>query len=73
MDLPGGEFISLFGCSMKILMFLDYLSRIGIAVFLIIDIAFNGLISKDLQLGGIMFFLFSFLLVKFLLYRRKKN
>ncbi len=58
---------------MRILMFLDYLSRVGIAVFLIIDIAFNGLISKDLQLGGMMFFLFSFLLVKFLLYRRKKS
>ena len=58
---------------MKILVFFDYLSRVGIAVFLIFDIAFNDLISKDLQLGGMMFFLFSFLLVKFLLYRRKKN
>lgn len=42
-------------------MFLDYLSRVGIAVFLIIDIAFNGLISKDLQLGGNDIFLIYFL------------
>ena len=57
---------------MKILIFCDYLSRVGIVIFLILDIAFKGAISRDLQRGGMIFFLLSFLLIKFLLYRKKK-
>lgn len=56
---------------MKILVFFDYLSRVGIAVFLIFDIAFNGMIPRNVWLCGMLFFLFSFLLVKYLLHKRK--
>lgn len=59
--------------SIKILMFFDYFSRAGIAIFLMCYIAFKGLLSRNWQLGGMIFFLFSFFLVKVLLYKEKKT
>ncbi len=40
---------------MKILIFCDYLLRAGIVLFLILDIAFKGAISHDVQREGMIF------------------
>lgn len=59
--------------SVKIPVFFDYFSRAGIAIFLMCGIAFKGLLSRNWQLGGMIFFLFSVFLVTVLLYKRKKS